>query len=322
MSIDKVDASLELLRRLDPRSVSTNLNSICTILAANSNSEDDEGESAELIEELLSAVDVPLKVAHCTESGKDYLCCDYNRDGDSYRSPWSNQYFPEPEEDDLESPPPYPSKILRQLELKANDAFDIYRDLYYEGAGISSVYFWDTAYDDDDEEEDEKQGNNASRDHGLEDGFAGVVLFKKETSDGSGKWDSIHVLEVIPESLRRVNYKLTTSVILDLKNSNQNIASKSGKNGKGLSLSGSITRQLEQSQVIDLDSGVNLETNHLINIGTLVEKAEYNIRNALQEVYFDKLKDIMLKDLRSLDGASEREIKGSQSDIIKGLQSL
>lgn len=36
-----------------------------------------------------------------------------------------------------------------------NEAFDVYRDLYYEG-GVSSVYLWD-----------------------MDDGFAGVVLLKK-----------------------------------------------------------------------------------------------------------------------------------------------
>lgn len=41
------------------------------------------------------------------------------------------------------------------MEVGANDAFDVYRDLYYEG-GVSSVYFWN-----------------------LDDGFAGVVLLKK-----------------------------------------------------------------------------------------------------------------------------------------------
>ena len=41
------------------------------------------------------------------------------------------------------------------MELKANEAFDVYRELYYEG-GVSSVYFWN-----------------------LDDGFAGVVLLKK-----------------------------------------------------------------------------------------------------------------------------------------------
>jgi capping protein beta len=41
------------------------------------------------------------------------------------------------------------------MEVRANDAFDVYRELYFEG-GISSVYFWD-----------------------IDDGFAGCVLLKK-----------------------------------------------------------------------------------------------------------------------------------------------
>ncbi len=38
-----------------------------------------------LCEELLFSVDQPLKIAKCKATGKDYLLCDYNRDGDSYR---------------------------------------------------------------------------------------------------------------------------------------------------------------------------------------------------------------------------------------------
>lgn len=39
-----------------------------------------------LCEDLLSSVDQPLKIARDQMVGKDYLLCDYNRDGDSYRS--------------------------------------------------------------------------------------------------------------------------------------------------------------------------------------------------------------------------------------------
>ena len=39
----------------------------------------------ELCEDLLSSVDQPLKIARDKTVGKDYLLCDYNRDGDSYR---------------------------------------------------------------------------------------------------------------------------------------------------------------------------------------------------------------------------------------------
>jgi capping protein beta len=39
-----------------------------------------------LCEDLLSSVDQPLKIVRDKHVGKDYLLCDYNRDGDSYRS--------------------------------------------------------------------------------------------------------------------------------------------------------------------------------------------------------------------------------------------
>jgi capping protein (actin filament) muscle Z-line, beta len=56
-----------------------------------------------------------------TREGKDFLKCEYNRDGDSYRSPWSNQYFPEASEEAV-----YPSNDLLQMEQKFNDVFNRY----------------------------------------------------------------------------------------------------------------------------------------------------------------------------------------------------
>ncbi|OVF08450.1 putative F-actin-capping protein subunit [Clavispora lusitaniae] len=284
---DKFDASLELLRRLDPKAVSDNVGAICTLLRS---------ENEELASDLLSSVDTPLTVAKCGDTNKSFLCCDYNRDGDSYRSPFSNKYYPPTGDDES----PYPTASLRQLEVKANESFDIYRDLYYEGGGLSSVYMWDTA-------EDESADS-------LEEGFAGVVLFKKETDDHSGKWDSIHVFEIVPESASMASYKLTSSVILDLQNKSAG--------SKSLSLSGTLTRQIETTQQLSIEGG-NLELAHLVNLGQLVEKAEYNIRNLLQEVYFDKLKNIMLRDLRSVGDISEKEADDSKhSEMIKGLQGL
>jgi len=49
----------------------------------------------------------------------------------------------------------FPSEKLRSIEIEANELFDAYRELYYEG-GTSSVYLWD-----------------------LEGGFAGCFLIKK-----------------------------------------------------------------------------------------------------------------------------------------------
>lgn len=284
---DKFDNSLDLLRRLDPKKISVNLNTLCTII------QNQEPES-DLVPDLLSSVDTPLKLVTDGTNNKQFLSCDYNRDGDSYRSPWTNKYFPAIEDDEL---PPFPSSDLRQLEIKANESFDIYRDLYYENSGISSVYLWDT---------DESENVDS-----LKNGFAGVVLFKKEIDNGEGKWDSIHVFEVETSGVSTYSYKLTSSVILDLSNT------------KNLSVSGNLTRQFDVTKKFTgtNDTGANLETFHLINLGQLIENSEYTIRNLLQEVYFDKLKDIILKDLRKF-GSDDGQLQAKQSDLIKGLQGL
>ena len=147
-----LDASLDLLRRLPPSKTSHNLQLLQSLLPE------------DVTAELLQSIDQPLSTRTCSKTGREYLLCDYNRDGDSYRSPWSGEW--EPKIDD----PVVLDEGVRELEIKANDAFDSYRDLYiaflksaahyryYEG-GVSSVYMWD-----------------------LDDGIAGVVLFKKSIS--------------------------------------------------------------------------------------------------------------------------------------------
>lgn len=49
----------------------------------------------DITDDLLTNVDQPLTVKRDPVSGKDYLVSDYNRDGDSHRSPWTNKYFDE-----------------------------------------------------------------------------------------------------------------------------------------------------------------------------------------------------------------------------------
>merc|ERR1712002_1433973 len=128
-----------------------------------------------------------------------------------------------------------PSERLRKLELDANQAFDQYRDMYFEG-GVSSVYLWD-----------------------LDHGFAGVILIKK-AGDGDSKkikgcWDSIHVVEVQEKSSgRSAHYKLTSTVMLWLQ---------TNKQGSGtMNLGGSLTRQSDKPMNIGEDMG-----SHLVNIG-------------------------------------------------------
>lgn len=60
------------MRRLPPQQIEKNLSDLIDLVP-------------ELCEDLLSSVDQPLKIARDKKEGKDYLLCDYNRDGDSYR---------------------------------------------------------------------------------------------------------------------------------------------------------------------------------------------------------------------------------------------
>lgn len=195
-----MDCALDLMRRLPPQQIEKNLIDLIDLAPA-------------LCEDLLTSIDQPLKIAKDKETGKDYLLCDYNRDGDSYRSPWSNTYDPPLEDGSM------PSERLRKLEIEANHAFDQYREMYYEG-GVSSAYLWD-----------------------LDHGFAGVILIKK-AGEGNQKtkgcWDSIHVVEVQEKSSgRTAHYKLTSTAMLWLQTHKQSSGT--------INLGGSLTRQVTLS---------------------------------------------------------------------------
>ncbi|XP_018495250.1 F-actin-capping protein subunit beta isoforms 1 and 2 [Galendromus occidentalis] len=265
MSTDaQLDAALDLMRRLPPERIDTSLGELVDLVP-------------DLCEDLLSSIDQPLKVARDNLVGKEYLICDYNRDGDSYRSPWSNRYDP-PLEDGA-----VPTDRLRRLEEEANQVFEQYRQLYYEG-GVSSVYLW------------ELSGN----------GFAGVVLIKKG-GDNSGKiqgsWDSIHVIEVQEKSSgKNAHYKLTSTVMLWLKT----MFPASGT----VSLGGSLMRQSEQ------DMQVTDSNPHIVNIGKMIEEAENKIKVSLSEIYFSKTLNVV-NGLRCKDGVEDDQKK---TEHLKALE--
>lgn len=270
MTERQLDCALDLMRRLPPQQIEKNLSDLIDLVP-------------ELCEDLLSSVDQPLKIARDKQTGKDYLLCDYNRDGDSYRSPWTNTYEPPLDDGAM------PSDRLRKLEIDANTAFDQYREMYFEG-GVSSVYLWD-----------------------LDHGFAGVILIKK-AGDGSKKikgcWDSIHVVEVQEKSGgRNAHYKLTSTVMLWLQ---------TNKTGSGMmNLGGSLTRQVE------MDSAVNDATPHIANIGRMIEDMENKMRNTLNDIYFGKTRDIVnaLRSVTSLaEKGKQQQLQHDLMNVLKNRQ--
>ncbi|KAF1912626.1 F-actin capping protein [Ampelomyces quisqualis] len=267
---DAIDSALDLLRRLNPKDVRRNVAHLVALNPA-------------LEEDLLESVDIPLTTRTCAATQRDFLCCDYNRDGDSWRSPWSNEFEPPIDEGVT------PSDRIRKMEVRANEAFDVYRELYFEG-GTSSVYLWD-----------------------MDDGFAGCVLLKKgtsrdiqhvPTSASSGSWDSIHVFDA-QDRARTAHYKLTSTVILSLGTDSDALGC--------LDLSGNMVRQVEADMAVEDD------TSHVANIGRMVEDMELKMRNLLQEVYFGKAKDVV-GDLRSIPPLSQtNRDRATQREMIDSM---
>lgn len=137
---DVVDSMLDLMRRLPPTRTEENVATLIDICP-------------DYADDLLGSVDQPLLVCTDRATGRDYLACDYNRDGESHRyvyethlyalwgfdwshdrSPWSNEYDPPLEDGTV------PSAKLRKLEISANEAFDTYREMYSYFYSTSLVY--------------------------------------------------------------------------------------------------------------------------------------------------------------------------------------
>mmetsp|Transcript_42929 Transcript_42929/g.71371 ORF Transcript_42929/g.71371 Transcript_42929/m.71371 type:complete len:278 (-) Transcript_42929:289-1122(-) len=251
-------AALDLMRRMPPSRMEKSLEELVDLVP-------------DLTDDLLNTIDQPLQVAKDVK-GNTYLLCDYNRDGDSYRSPWTNIYDP-PLDDGV-----LPSEKLRAMESLANDIFNAYREMYYEG-GASSVYFWDLH----------------------DENFAACVLFKKDADQvkklNVGNWDAIHVVEVRPNTpMKKASYKLTTTIMLRLSTDHS-----VQRNRGTLNLSGSLTRQIEAS----LDAVDN--SAHVANMGKLIEDMENRMRDTLQAIYFGKTKTVVNGLYRASGSVSQQQ---------------
>ncbi|KAK9050092.1 hypothetical protein SSX86_011609 [Deinandra increscens subsp. villosa] len=240
-----MEAAMGLMRRMPPKHTETALSALLSLLPDHSS-------------DLLSQIDQPLQVLCDVDNAKEFILCEYNRDADSYRSPWSNKYHP-PLEEGM-----HPSAELRKLEIEANEIFTVYRDQYYEG-GISSVYLW---------EEDDNEG------------FVACFLIKKDGSKYAhgkrgylheGGWDAIHVIQVGPEAQGMAHYCLTSTIMLSL--------TTNGDTSGTFNLSGSIRRQMK--------ADLSVEDGHLCNMGKMIEELEGKLRNQLDQVYFGKTKEMV-----------------------------
>jgi len=266
-----LQSALDLMRRLPPKRTADSINDVLDVA----------GEEAQWAEEFLGAVDAPLRVAADPVDKTPFLLCDYNRDGDSYRSPWSNKYDPPIEDGAL------PSERMRAMEENANEVLSIYRELYFDG-GVSSVFMWELS----------------------EQKFAAAWLIKKvaDTKRGlkEGGWDGIHLFEVHDGGTKSgvARYKLTSTIIVSM-------CTETAAGGE-TEMSSSTTKQVENDMPFD-------ETvTHVINMGTMLEAMETALRLDIQGVCFDKTQNI-IDTLHSCADPRQKEAAKKQAALVAEL---
>lgn len=212
-------------------------------------------------------MDNPLEICHDDSLG-DFIKSEYNNEGSSFRSPWSNKYFP-----DVDFPK-FPPAELRQLEIVMNKFFREYTKLYYGETAVFSVFIWE-------------KGDS------IEHGFSCAILIKnvvaclrKGNIENKSDWDSLNIIQVKFQKEKekdvekiKATYKITSNVIFKI----------SVFNGV---ISGVLSRHNDESYY--MKSFLDNET-HLEKIGKLVENLENILRLQIEEVYFKKTSEIIHK---------------------------
>ena len=177
--------ALDLNRKLPPSQIPKNIAALSQIV-------EDEDQQDEMIQR----IDQPLEVLKDTNKGHDFLKCEYNRDGDCWRSPYSNEYFPQPHEEDM-SDAFYPTGSLKEMEEKANVMVKEYSNLYFANP-LANAYFFETT----------------------ESGFGACYLIMnsldQEKGVKKGEWHSIHSFTVDENITGKHTYTLVSTVFLRL----------------------------------------------------------------------------------------------------------
>ena len=343
----RLDAALDLLHRLPPQQITTNVTKVAHL-------------QPHLLDDVTSAIDQPLQTARDPCTGRDYVTSEYNRHDDCHRSPWCNKFHPPTS---AASGARNLRGWMRQLEADCNDAFSRYLSMYYDG-GVSSAYFW--SLNDDVSTEDDVTASSAH--------FAAAIFFKKtgapsgggggrhsRVASTQGSWDSTHIVEIkrvrraqaddkhrrssssktarstkgaagTDDVTQEIHYTMTSSIMLWLQ---------TNKHVSGLmNIGGSLGRQSERRvqahtaatskaprktsrtsskssavQQIDAVTPAQL-TSHVVTLGEMVEEAENTLRQRLAEIYFWRTKDIILRHLRCADTVTGAQHARRQSRML------
>lgn len=221
-----------------------------------------------------------------------FIESDYNKDGDSYRSPWSNTYFPQKQSDKLLP------KELRELEQKINQLIKLYLKIYYSEDAISSAYIM-------------------FQDESISNGFTCPVFIKSKVVNSEYLTDNsfLESTNIISVKFMRertdspnkekikVIYKTNTIFLFKLELKNLENCSYNG------------TKYCECLKTTYINNYFDYEK-HLRYIGKSIEENEGNLRLKLEEIYLGK-SNFICKEIRMKEGQD-----GETNNKINNLKKL
>ena len=275
--MSKLSSCLNLSLLLPISKLEKNINAISSLIY----NED------ETLDSFLQKVDQPLIINLQKKGG--FICCEFNRDGDSYRIPGTNEYLPQIEDGNL-----LKEKFL-QLEIEFNKIFRIYTNFYYSTNAICSVYVYPI-----DENNDDEFVVSALISHSIEG-----------ENNSKGKWETTNLCTInVDYDNKEVSYNLITSVVVYL-NSNIKTGINNNNNNNNLNLGGSLMKNVKKN--VKFKDNID-DQFHITNVGNLIEDLETNICSEIEVIYFQKT--IQIIDSARIN--SEREnLLNNLRNIIK-----
>jgi capping protein beta len=260
------EAGRDLVRHTDPREVEDHIYEVIKLNPATT-------------DDILTQIDVPLKTA-ADSGGQQYVLCDYNRDSDSYRSPFTNAYLPPLSKGIV------PPDDLREMEVMANRGFQSYLRQYFD-SGVISVYCWEC-------------DNHA---------FGVGVFIKKDITGSaqglnqiSGSISCSDVCEVqsISRKQKQYRYSLVSSAIVAV--------TWSCRAGTPVTLGGNVY----DSHAIEGVAAKNID--HLVTIGQMIEANADRFVEKIRGIYASKMKEILsYMKIDTVQGVSQKA-----TDLLAG----
>jgi len=235
---------------------------------------------AETLDAIEQRLQVPFGVYDEGDKGeKPFLKCRYNQvQPGVYRSPWTNVCWPGNGKMDLNQK----EEEVRALEEPANEVWEAYTNLYYGSEALGSVYL-------------------QKHDKGV---FQGLFGIRKNCSTGS--WNSAHLVVVDQpnQDCTACTYHIQSTVLISLNTGASEVESSK------VEISASVSRNTTQTLKVN---HIFINSNHLENIGKIIEDVEIDIRSTFERVHIPRTHEMVV--------AIQKDVvnRGTQSMAMHGL---